>query len=228
MIRLTTLAFALPLALATLPTHAAVVSLGTFNFDSNLFGNTLVESDGGTFRSSNWLNVVNADPGNPAALTGPNFDTGIANIGLSGGPPQYIIGYTNAIVNGAGDDLAIVSARYSVNDTFRVAVSTDGVTFSGFQSFGPGLAQATGVNRSYFYNGGGPFGSQLFVTPMDLSAFGVAGGGSIVAVQISGAPEADLIRVAGFGGTEVPEPSTYALFAAGLTALLGARRLRRS
>ncbi len=51
-------------------------SLGPFNFDSALFGNTLVESDGGTFSSQNWLNVTNADPGNPAYLTGANFDTG--------------------------------------------------------------------------------------------------------------------------------------------------------
>jgi hypothetical protein len=63
---------------------------------------------------------------------------------------------------------------------------------------------------------------------MDLSVFGIAANASIVAVQISGAPEADLIRVAGFGGTEVPEPSTYLLFAGGLTALFGARRFRRS
>jgi hypothetical protein len=227
MSRLTTLAFALPLALAIFPAHAAVISLGAYNFDSNLFGNTLIESDGGTFRSSNWLNVVNADPGNPAALTGANFDTGIANIGLSS-TPQYTIGYSTAIVNGAGDDLGIVSARYSVNDTFRVAVSTDGVTFSGFQSFGPGLALATGVNTNYYYVGNAAFGSELFVTPMDLSVFGIAANASIVAVQISGAPEADLIRVAGFGGTEVPEPSTYLLFAGGLTALFGARRFRRS
>ena len=50
-------------------------SLGAFTFNDNQFGNTLTESDGGTFSSTNWLNVVNVDPGNPSYLTGANFDT---------------------------------------------------------------------------------------------------------------------------------------------------------
>ena len=56
-------------------------------------GDTLVESDvssSSTFRARNWLNVVNSDPGNPGALTGGNFDTGIANIGLFQGGPTVI------------------------------------------------------------------------------------------------------------------------------------------
>ena len=59
------------------------LTLGSFNFNDSQFGNTLGESDGGTFSDNNWLNVVNANPGNPGALTGANVNTGIANIGLS-------------------------------------------------------------------------------------------------------------------------------------------------
>jgi len=178
--------------------QAGTLTLGVFKFDSQLFGDTLGESDGGAFRNSNWLNVTNSNPGTPGALTGPTFDTGIANIGFDGPPAVYTIGYNTPIVNGSGDDLGILTARFSTNDTFQLAVSTDGTTFTPFVSFGPGLAVSTGVEKSYFYAGGGPFSAVLFVTPVDLSAFGVASGATIRAVKITSSPEGDLIRVAGF------------------------------
>jgi hypothetical protein len=129
---------------------AQAATLGAFQFDDAKFGNTLIESDGGAFSASNWLNVVNGNPGNPGYLTGANFDTGIANIGF-GGAATYTIGYTTGIGNGAGADLGIVTARFSFSDTINIAFSTDGVNFSASQALGPGLAVATGVNRNYFY-----------------------------------------------------------------------------
>jgi hypothetical protein len=196
---------------------ANAVSLGTFDFNGSQFGNTLIESDGGYFSSENWLNVNNSNPGNPAYLTGANFDTGIANIGLGGGNPIYTVGYGTPIVNGSGDDLGIVSARYSTGDTFQLSVSTDGINFTSPINFSPTAAIATGVNKSYYYGGGGPFNSELFVTPVDLSSFGISIGISVSAIRITGSPEADLIRVAGFGQPRpVPEPtSTLSLLALG-------------
>lgn len=197
--------------------YLKAATLGSFTFNDSQFGNTLQESDGGPYRNGNWLNVVNANPGNPGALTGPNFDTGIANIGLSGAP-VYTIGYNTPIANGQSADLGIVSARFSTNDTFSLAVSTDGINFTAPIAFGPGLAVSTGAGRNYFYApSGGPFSCFLFVTPVDLSAFGLASGATISAVRITSSPEGDLIRVAGF---TIPEPGPLLFISCGVLALV--------
>ncbi|MGD9854631.1 MAG: PEP-CTERM sorting domain-containing protein [Planctomycetaceae bacterium] len=200
--------------------HAFPVALGGFSFESTQFGNTLVESDGGTHSSGNWLNIANADPGNPAYLTGANFDTGIANIGI-GGAVAYTIGYTTGITNVAGVDLGIVVARFST-DSFTVELSTDGgTTFTPSSVIAAATGVSSGVGKSYFYGGGGPFSSTLFVHSLDFSSFGLAGGAIVNAIRISNPPstELDLIRAAGFAQqqTEVPEPASMVLF--GLTAL---------
>src|SRR5437016_5892520 len=65
--------------------------LGSFSLNDSQFGDTLIESDGGVLRSSNWLATNNLDPGNPGALTGANFNTGIANVTPA---ISYTIGYS--------------------------------------------------------------------------------------------------------------------------------------
>lgn len=199
----------------------AQVTLDNFVFDNALFGDSLIESDGGAFSFSNWLNVVQAHPGNPGLLTGANFDTGVGNIGMSGSNPTYTIGYNAPIVNRVGDDLGIVVARYT-EDEIVLAVSADGVNFTANKHYAPQEAFDTGVHRLYYYGGGGPFDAELFVQPVDLSDFGVALGGSITSTRVTGTPQLDLVRVAGF----VPEPATLAVIGCGLAALL--RRGRRS
>jgi hypothetical protein len=206
---------------------ASTVTLGSFNFNSNQFGNTLKESDGGTFRMGNWLNIVNADPGNPGALTGPNFNTGIANIGfLSTTAIDYTIGYSTPIVNGAGNDMGLVTGYSYLRDTYHVAVSTDGVNFSPFVDFAGSSGTDTLVNMSYFYGGSGPFATDLIVVPIDLSAFGIASGGSVVAVELEGRPgeEPDLFRIAGFQTGTTPEPGSLVLLGSGILGLAGMLR----
>jgi hypothetical protein len=207
------------IGIALQATAASALPLGTFDFDPNLFGDTLIESDGGSVSSIAWLNVVNADPGNPAYLTGANFDTGIANIPNT---VTYTIGYNTSILNGAGDDFGVVIADFSPVD-FGVAVSTDGSTFSATQTVTVASGAATGENRTYFFNGIGGNTAGLVVHSLDLSSFGVGAGIGVSAIRIS-APNSqlDLIRSAGF--TVVPEPSTALLLATGLAALATSRR----
>lgn len=215
---------AIALALSAGAAHADV-TLGTYDFNSAQFGNSLGESDGGAFSSRNWLNTSNFDPGNPAYLTGANFETGIANIGYDGNPPVYTIGYGSWITNGTGADLGVVTAQYSTGDSISLAVSTDGVNFTSALTYGPGLASSTGVGKTYYYGGGGPYGATLFVTSINLDDFGLGAGQTIQAVRISGSPQLDLIRVAGFA-TSVPEADSLAMMIAGL-GLVGALARRR-
>ncbi len=196
----------------------ASTTLGSFTFNDNLFGNSLVESDGGTHANGNYLNTAgNVNPGNPGYLTGNNFKTGVANIGLAG-PVEYRINYLTTITDIAGDDFGVVVARYS-SDPFDISVSQDGVTFSPVLGVSAATAVATGVSTSYYYAPGGQFTADLYVHSFDLSTFGVA---SVKAIKVRGYTELDLIRVAGFEA--VPEPASVAAFAVGALALLRRRR----
>lgn len=200
------------------PAVAAPVMLGAFSFDSALFGNSLIESDGG-FRSINsFLNAAgNVAPGNPAVLTGVGFGTGVANIHLS--DVNYTIGYASPIRNNAGADFGVVTARFSTTDTIRLTINATQ------RDYGPSLAVATGSGAYYFF--GDRFHETMrYVTPIDLSDFGVAPGAGVTMINVTGAPELDLIRVAGFtsAAQDLPEPATFALLGLGVLGLYLLRR----
>jgi hypothetical protein len=215
------LIFSAVIAICGSASSLAQTQLGSFTFNDNQFGDSLFEFDGGAFSAGNWLNTTNVDPGNPAYLTGVNFETGIANIPFGTG---YRIFYNTPIVNGVGDDLGVVVARYS-SDDFEFAFTEDGVGWSPGVTILAASGVDSGVSKNYFYNTAGPFNAELFVHPIDLSNYGVLLGNSVVGVEIGGLSQLDLIRVAGFG--TVPEPCTLLGFGTlGLVAF-ARRRIRK-
>jgi hypothetical protein len=78
----------------TTAAHAEPVALGTFTFDSRLFGATMTPEVPGSAVTGAWLNVVPVAPAPGTYRTGPNFNTGI----LLAIGPTFTIGYSAPIM----------------------------------------------------------------------------------------------------------------------------------
>lgn len=187
----------------------------------------LVAGGGGAW---DWLNVVNAPISVSTAFSGFSIiDDGYAN-----GPAGTTVEMTFApgvAVNGPGDDLVVFDGRYSVN-SYAWSTSYDG--FVAEEALPGGAFAFTGVVKSYFYGGGGPFSALVMAKAVDLSTLGVPLGASILKVRLRGTTtEVDPLGIGvlrGRGGQvpSVPEPGSLAFLGLGAAMALRRRRSRQA
>ncbi len=178
------------LFLAT-PSQADTLGPATFSRASSA---TLIAGGGGSF---NWLNVINAPVSMTQALTAaPLQDMGYANA-TSGTVLEYT--FPAGITNGPGPDIVVFDLHYDVG---FYNVSTD---FDGFAAAGAvGGWANTGIGGSYWYDGAGPYGADVWWGTMDLSSVGVPVGGVVYAFRTIATNEAtDPAGAGSLGATEV-------------------------
>ena len=216
------------------PAGAETIVLGDFRFDSNLFGNTMTPQTPPLLVAGPWINVVNVTPAPGTYLTGPNFDTGID----LGAGPAFTIAYGTPIINQPGPDLGIITGPLRMpGEPVANLLIINNKTLLPYDPLRVGVD--TGVTRTYFVQdqldpakSSGPFSPSLFVTPVDLSDFGIAEGEGIQSIGIGstnggvlGGPSLATFRVAGFeqgDAVAVPEPSMkWLLLLAVFVALVG-------
>lgn len=123
-----------------------------------------------------WLHVVNSPVDVNEAFSGFSIiDDGWANIA----PGNYIVvTFAPAIPNIAGPDLVLFDGHY---DEGTYAVSTDYDGFTATVGAGPGAD--SGVDRSYYYDGAGPYGADIFGMEIDLSNLGVPADATVSSIR---------------------------------------------
>ncbi|MBU0640497.1 MAG: hypothetical protein KKB50_16665 [Planctomycetes bacterium] len=167
--------------------------------------------------SSGWLNVVNASVDYNAAFSG----FSIIDDGMANEPNDTIVEMdfaAGAAVNIAGSDLVMFDGRFSEN-SYYFSVDYDG--FATELSLPLTAFSDTGVNRTYYYNGAGPYDADVMAAEIDLSFFGVPLGGSVTSVRFRTTDngQADPLGV----GSLVPEPASATLLCLGALALIRRR-----
>ena len=195
------------------PTPAkAAVPLGPFAFDDQAFGTEWYSNRGFWQVGSLWINVLNAKPdvgglgpikgGSTGIVVGSNFDTGLWLYFAD----HVTIYYKTPILNRPGNDFGLVVTSDTTTDgygVFRLSVKGGSPV-----DFAESLLVHTGVSRTYYYTGSGPYPRELLVLPVDLSAFGIPEGGSAAQISLTSfdrlpchfctSPVIGLIRIAGF------------------------------
>lgn len=175
------LAVALAVAVST-PAHAAV------------FADTLVSSSNVTAFGSG---LVTGSPDSGGLWLGSTFDPP-ADLG------SLTVGFSSALIDGAGVDLKIYELASSSSETFNVFVSSDNVGFTL-------LGEFSATNNLIDFAG-------LFAGPVSY----------VRLTNTSNVASADIDAIEGyFLAGAVPEPSTWAMMLLGFGALAGALRYRR-
>jgi PEP-CTERM motif len=182
--------------------------IGPFEVGASATSATLISGGGSLFK---WINSANTPLTLSEALTDATLiETGFANAALG---TTIELGFAQgAATNNAGSDLVLFEAfgidQYVISTSFDGFVTEFTLAASDFID--------TGLSRSYFYGGNGPFESGVFGAAIDLSSLGVSSGTSVSAVRIRYASGntggGDPLGIAAL----VPEPSTISLFVIGV------------
>jgi hypothetical protein len=207
-----------PAILCSLPTAAnAQEVIGPWTIQQAPVSASAVSGGGG------WLNVANS----PLSVSECFSGFSIIADGQANWTPGSEVEVTFAapgVSNQAGPDLVMFDARFSSNS---YDISTDFDNFTAVKSLPVNAFTYTGVDRTYYYSGSGPYLGTIWAAPVELSELGVPLGASVSRVRFkSTSGEADPV---GIGAVQLSCPSaiycTAKVNALGCTPAIGATGL---